>query len=149
MRAPSHIAVRLALVCALLLTLAGCTLSAAERHPAAKAVDGLLRVRMKRATDPTRYAPYLSSSEAATALAEDASVTASSGRPSLPGWERPYVSDVTSSGADVVVVWKRSEQLPEWPSTANVFRTEQVDGRWVVVDAQSIEASAVPDPWKP
>lgn len=149
MRKPVRNALGLVLSCALVVALSGCALSEAEKHPAAEAVEGLLRVRLSRDTDPKNYVPYLGSSDAATALAEDASLTASSDRPALPGWDRPYVSALTTKGADVVVVWKPNSKLPDWASEATVFSTEETAGHWVVVDALALESSAVPDPWQP
>jgi len=64
----------------------------------------------------------------------------------VPEWEPPYVSEETSSGADVVVVWKASDDFPDWPAI-NIFKTQQSDGRWVVIDA--LEATTAPEPMLP
>jgi len=125
------------------LALVACaTRTAAERHPAAVAVDGLLRLRRARSTDAAAYARYLEDSSVATQLAEGS--TEASGPP-LPKWNRPYVSAATTSTASVVVVWRGTSAFAEWPY-ATRFGMRRSGGRWRVVDAETLKRGDVPPP---
>lgn len=128
------------LAAVVLATIAGCA-SVASSHPAARTVEGLLELRRDDVRDPKAYAPYFLESSLATALAQSAAETTEA--PRVPEWDRIYVSEETSSGASVAVVWKKDKAFPDWPAV-NIFSVELRDDRWVVVDA--VEATSAPKP---
>lgn len=125
-------------------------LSAPERaaysHPAAKAVDTVFKVRSRMSTDPADYEPYVESG-LATELALDSAAKAREGISPLPRWKPPYVSAETSSGADVIVVWKRSVEHTSWPE-AHRFKMVLSGDLWKMGDAEALEASRVPEPMR-
>lgn len=124
---------------------AGCATgsSVAERHPAARTIQELLELRRHDVRDPKAYRKYFEESALATALAEGS--VEPTGTPSVPQWQPPYASAVTSSTASVVVVWKPSADFPDWPAV-NVFSLKLDKGRWLLVDA--VEATSAPEPIK-
>jgi hypothetical protein len=128
------------LACALALAgavlLSGCGPTYAESSPAAKAVDAALRTRTSLSKDVSAYAPFFESSEVATELAAAAKADTTGASP-VPGWDAPYVSALTSSTADVVVVWHRAGKYSSWP-VATVFSMKRRDGRWVIADAADV-----------
>jgi len=126
------------------LALTGCSPGGDDLHPAARAVQELLELRVKDVRDAGAYAPYVQESSLASALAEGSDEP--TGTPRVPEWETPYVSEATSQTASVVVVWKASADFPDWP-TVNVFLLGLEDDRWVVLDA--LEATAPPEPMAP
>ena len=122
--------------------LTGCgSLGPAYEHPAAVAVEELLRLRADDVRDAGAYEPYFLDPAVADALVEPSANA--TGTPRVPDWERPYVSEETSATADVVVVWKPSDDFPDWPDV-NIFVMSLVEDRWVVSDAE--EATQAPPP---
>lgn len=122
--------------------LAGCAARGpAYDHPAAVAVNELLELRADDVRDIEAYAPYFADPEIAAALVEPSQ--AATGTPRVPAWEAPYVSEETSTTADVVVVWKPSDDFPDWPAV-NILVMSLLDGRWVVADAE--ETTQAPPP---
>lgn len=122
----------LACVALALAALAGCSAGAsATEHPAAVAVRELLTLRSAGSTDATAYASYLADRSLADALAE----SAVPGKSAVPGLDVPYVSELTSATANVVVKWRADESaFPGWPG-ATVFAMRLEGGRWTVIDA--------------
>ncbi len=132
------------IVVSLSLMLSGCAgTSFAEAHPAARAVTALLKARAARSTDVRAYRPYVSESSVATELATAASETAT--HSPIPEWRAPYVSAVTTATADVVVVWIPAKAFAVWPAATD-FKLERLGGSWVVTDAVTLEAAAIPKP---
>lgn len=135
-----------ALVIALLLLAltavgAGCAADSGSDHPAVVAIRELLELRRDDVSDPEAYAPYFLESSLATALAESSAEETSAAR--IPKWEDPYLTAETTSTADVAVVWKASDDFPDWPF-ATVFMLSRLDDRWVVIDAK--ETTSSPEP---
>lgn len=110
-------------------------------HPAVSVIQELLELRLDDVRDASAYEPYFEDAEVAAAIAEGS--TEPTGTPRVPTWETPYVSAEASSTADVTVVWKASDDFPEWPAVT-VFMLQQLDDRWVVTDA--VEATQAPEP---
>jgi hypothetical protein len=124
------------------LTVAGCAETESEPlHPAAEAVDGALEARASRSTDASDYEPYFSDPAVVEALVESARVEETS-TPPVPEWETPYVSEETSSSAEVVVVWIPSDEFPDWPA-ATVFSLT-IDEDWFIVDASDVATGPIP-----
>lgn len=112
----------------------------------AQAVQNLLELRQARSTDASAYARYFESADIASTLARAASATAGSAaadKPTIPRWERPYLSAQTTSTADVVVVWVPDSRLKGW-AKVTVFTVEKKSGDWKIVYAQ--EMSVTPPP---
>jgi len=123
------------------LTLGACASPAADTASPQGVVARVLELRRDRATDTASYTPYFAEASVATELAKD-STTAT--RTPLPAWSDPYVSAQTSSTADVVVVWSRSEErFKQWPA-ATVFALRLEKGAWVIVDAQETTGTTPP-----
>jgi len=125
-----------------LLLASGC--SASTLSPPERAVHDLLQLRAERSTDASAYAELLLNPAIAAELAAAAAEEAEDSRP-LPEWEEPYTSVESSVGADVVVVWRNLEEWPEWPA-ATKFATQEVDGKWVTVDAEPLQEASIPPP---
>ncbi|MGB4593737.1 MAG: hypothetical protein WBI63_08210 [Coriobacteriia bacterium] len=124
----------LLVVGALAAALLGCSSSdtdAASAHPAAKALDRLLQLRVEGSHDASAYADYFEDPALATALAES---TASTGTAAVPRWEPPYVSAVGTDTVDVIVRWVASDDFPDWPA-ATAFILREAGTRWLVIDA--------------
>lgn len=149
-----HLAVRRIAAVALALALIAPALSAcgaaqppaSANLPAALALAKLLELRRARSTDPKTYALFFKSDAIPQSLAQDASRDTTSSTPPIPDSEAPYVSKLTSTTADVVVLWKADSRFPgHVPVT--VFTMSQYQGRWVLVDARDLkDASQAPKP---
>lgn len=122
---------------------AGCTADSGSDHPAVVAIRELLELRRGDVSDPEAYAPYFLESSLATALAESSAEETSAAR--IPKWKDPYLTAETSSTADVAVVWKASDDFPDWPF-ATIFMLSRLEDRWVVIDAK--ESTSAPEPMK-
>lgn len=129
----------LALATLAVVLLAACAAPAV--HPAVTRVAGLLELRRDDVRDPAAYEGYFADPELASALAEGSGEA--TGTPQVPEYEPPYLAAETTSTADVAVVWKASDDFPDWP-TATVFVLSLADDRWVVTDA--LEATSAPEP---
>ncbi len=120
---------------AVCLLFAGCAAedTAARQHAAATTVDKLLDLRADNVREVTAYEPFFSDPAMAQALVEGS--TSETAAATVPKWEEPYVSAVTSDTADVVVRWVgRTGTFESWPE-ATIFRMSLEGSRWVVVDA--------------
>lgn len=136
-------------VLALIIAVAALSACAAKgpafEHPAVMALAELLEIRSKGTTDPAAYRRFVSETEVAGVLAEDAVDRADGGSP-IPRWSSPYVSAVGTDGAmSVVVVWRRPSDHEGWPR-AHRFILVEKDGSWRVSDAVPIEDETVPGP---
>lgn len=127
------------LALAALALLAAC--AAEPAHPAVTRVADLLELRRDDVRDPASYGEYFADPELAADLAEGSGEP--TGTPQVPDFEPPYLTAETTSTADVAVVWKASDDFPDWP-TATVFMLSLMEDRWVVVDA--LEATSAPVP---
>ena len=124
---------------ALVATLAGCGAQpeaepGPELHGALAAVSGALETRAGRATDAGAYEPYFADPEVARQLAESAAAEGETTASPTPRWEPPYVSEETSVGASVVVVWDVTDEWEGWPP-ATLFELQDDGGEWRIVDA--------------
>ncbi len=125
-----------------LLAAAGCAASTATKHPAAQTIQRLLELREDDVRDAAAYADYFEESALATAVAEGS--LEATGTRQVPRWKRPYVSEETTDGASVVVIWKATAGFDDWPF-AHIYSLRLLDSeRWVVVDA--VETTSPPDP---
>jgi len=119
----------------------GCASSTASDHPAVVVIQELLELRRDDVRDAEAYEPYFPDAALAEELASGSDEP--TGTPQVPEHELPYLTAETTSTADVAVVWKASDDFPDWP-VATVFVLSQLDDRWVVVDA--LEATSAPKP---
>ena len=129
---------------------AGCgsqTPAATTTDPAAQVVQRLLEQRLARSRDVSGYRLFFrADSTIPTSLAQAASQEASATKPPIPEWEPPYVSSSTTSTADIVVVWKKSDAFPEH-AAATVFSLSRQQGRWVILNAGELgKGAAIPKP---
>lgn len=126
---------------ALLTALAGCaSQGTAFTHPAATTVEELLTLRADGSAGAADYERFFKSAEIAQQLA----VTGGDGSSSVPEWDPPYVSRVTSLTAEVLVRWhEEPDGFPGWPE-ATVFVLEDTGDAWVVKDAQLPEGELPP-----
>jgi hypothetical protein len=136
-----RITLLLCLFAAVVLAITTACAPAVPDHPAVIAIQELLELRLDDVRDATAYEPYFEDAELAAALAEGS--TEPTGTPRVPKWEPPYLSAEASSTADVAVIWKASDDFPEWPAVT-IFMLKQLEDRWVVVDA--VEATQAPEP---
>jgi hypothetical protein len=127
------------LALAALVLLAACAAPAV--HPAVARVAELLELRRDDVRDPAAYEAYFADVEIGAALAEGSGEP--TGTPQVPEYDRPYLTAETTSTADVVVVWKASDDFPDWPAVT-VFILSLAEDEWVVVDA--FEATSAPAP---
>lgn len=127
------------LALAVLVLLAACTAPAA--HPAVARVSELLELRRDDVRDPAAYEGFFGDPSLASSLSEGSGEP--TGTPQVPEFDPPYLAAETTSTVDVAVVWKASDDFPDWPA-ATVFIMSLLGDDWVVVDA--IEATAAPEP---
>lgn len=123
----------------LALALAACTAQAV--HPAVTRVAELLELRRSDVREPAAYEVFFEDPSLASALAQGSGEP--TGTPQVPEYDPPYLSAETSATADVAVVWKMSDDFPDWPAVT-VFILSLVDGDWMVTDA--LEATSAPEP---
>lgn len=118
----------------------------APKDPAARSVHELLELRAENSTDTAAYLRHVESTALAEALAQDSASRTETQSPT-PDWETPEVTKETTSGAEVTVRWKEDKDFPEWPKST-IFTLQEIDGRWIVVDAQdsrpSVETTGTP-----
>jgi hypothetical protein len=126
------------------VSLTACAPAPGTDHPAARTVERLLELRAERSTDGAAYAAVVADSEVASALVEAARLASSTVAPT-PDWEAPYVSNVSSSTAEVVVVWRASSAHADW-SAATVFAAVRRGDGWAVTDAREATSGAIPKP---
>ncbi len=120
----------------------GCSAEAA--HPAVARVTDLLELRRDDVRDPAAYEEYFADTGLAAELASGSGEP--TGTPQVPDYDTPYLAAETTSTADVAVVWKASDDFPDWPAVT-VFILSLTDDRWLVIDA--LEATSAPEPLKP
>ena len=131
----------LVLVAALfaLMILVGCGESDTEDstesdiHPAVAVVTDALEARMSRSTDPADYEPLFTDPDVAQQIADSAASEDPETQP-IPDWEPPYISEETSAGVEVVVVWVREGDFEDW-SPATLMQVLPVDDEWRIGDA--------------
>ena len=123
----------------LVTSLVGCRAATLEKGSPEAAVQDLLELRSKLATDPAGYASFVETSMA-EALAAD-STSRSAGQAPMPQWKTPTATEETSSSAKVTVRWNASKDFPKW-AKSTVFSLEKRGGRWIVVDASEATRSA-------
>lgn len=109
-------------------------------EPAEQAIQDLLELRSENSTDTAAYARYVESTSVASALAEDSAAREGDASP-IPEWEPPRTLKETSSTAEVVVEWRRSEAFADWPETT-VFVVARRGERWILVDAEESSAES-------
>jgi hypothetical protein len=126
------------------VSLTACAPAPGTDHPAARTVERLLQLRAARSTDAAAYASLVAESEIASALVDAAGPASSTVAP-IPDWQAPYVSSVTSSTAEVVVVWRTSSAHVGW-AAATAFATVRKGDAWAVSDARDLSAGEVPKP---
>jgi hypothetical protein len=143
-------ALTLTLAAVIAVALAGCgpTPAPEASEPSARAVQKLLELRMSRSKDPKAYALFFKTDAIPKSLAEASARETTATRPPIPQWDTPYVSRLTSAGADVVIVWKADAAFPGH-SLATVFGLEHYQDRWVVLDAKDVaDKAGIPPPLK-
>lgn len=128
-----------ALALVVLIALAACATEAV--HPALARVADLLELRRDDVRDPADYEGFFEDPTLGSALAEGSGEP--TGTPQIPEYEQPYLTAETTSTADVAVVWKASDDFPDWPA-ATVFILSLAGDEWVVTDA--LEATSAPEP---
>ena len=143
-------------ICSLLLgatALSACAQQAAPQataEPSAQVVQRLLELRLARSRDVPAYRLFFREDSAIpTSLAQAAAHEASATKPPIPQWDAPYVSSTTTSAADIVVVWKKSDAFPGH-AAATVFTVSRYKDRWVILNAREVgNESDIPKPVAP
>jgi hypothetical protein len=138
-------ALTIALAAALVVALAGCAAAPQQaqdaKDPPSRAIQKLLELRLARSKDASAYGLFFKTDPIPKSLAAAASKEATATKPPIPSWQTPYVSRLTTSAADVVVVWNADTGFGGH-SPATVFGVEFWHKRWVVVDAKDITDKA-------
>lgn len=127
----------------LVVVVAGCG-KTGEADPAkdpVSSVEALLSLRYDRSTDASEYAKYLAAPELAIELAKASEEESKSTTPPTPEWEKPYASVSATSSAEVVVIWKPSEEVEGFPP-ATVFSLTKIGDAWKSTDAVAVETTA-------
>lgn len=132
---------RAASVVAAMLALALAACAAPAVHPAVTRVSELLALRRDDVRDPAAYEAYFVDAGIGAALAGGSGEP--TGTPQVPEYDSPYLAAETTSTADVAVVWRASDDFPDWPAVT-VFILSFDAGEWLVIDA--LEATSAPEP---
>lgn len=131
-----------ATVCAVVATLVGCSGAEVAPETPEAAVQELLELRSQNTTEPSAYLSFVTTSVAGVLAADSAQRERD--EEVIPEWKTPVRSGESSSVAEVTVDWLRSSEHTGWPDST-LFVVQQVDGRWIVVDAVDDRSSGSAD----